>query len=47
MMTTTFAKMTDLLSEEMQKKEEIGVKIGDTKVPCLLFVDDVTTTARN
>ena len=44
-MTTTFAKMTDLLSEEMQKKEEIGIKIGDAKIPCLLFVDDVATTS--
>ena len=46
-MTTTFAKLTDMLSEELILDHEMGVKIGQTRIPGLLFVDDVVTAAED
>lgn len=47
LMTTTFAKFTDLLSEEMHENPEMGVKIDECRIPILLFVDDVLTIAQD
>ena len=46
-MTTTFAKLMDLLPEEMLQDHEMGVEIENVRIPALLFVDDVTTIATN
>ena len=35
-----FAKMMDNLPETLMKKEELGVKFGDSNIPCLVYMDD-------
>ena len=40
-----FAKMMDNVAEDMLQNDELGVKIGETKIPAFLFVDDLVTLA--
>ena len=40
-----FAKMMDVLAEEMEEDEDLGCKVGDFDIGCLLWVDDVVTFA--
>ena len=44
-MGTMFAKMTDNLAEEMLQEESLGVDFAGTKIPGLLWVDDVMSIA--
>ena len=44
-MTTTFAKTMDVLSEDIQENDQVGINIKDIDISSLLFVDDVTTIA--
>ena len=46
-MTTTFAKTMDMISEDMIENDQVGVTIKDLKIPSLLFVDDLTTISDN
>ena len=40
-----FAKMMDNVAEDMLENDELGIKIGEIKIPALLFVDDLITLA--
>lgn len=40
-----FAKTMDTLPEEMIKQEELGAQFGDSKIPCLVYMDDAISFA--
>ena len=40
-----FAKMMDVLSEDMEKDESLGIKIDILEIPSLLYMDDVASIA--
>ena len=44
-MTKMFSKMIDILEEEAQKNECLGIIIDKEKIRSLLWVDDVATVA--
>ena len=39
-MVPLFAKMMDYMAEDMMNDDRLGVMIGETKIPALLYVDD-------
>ena len=45
LMVPMFAKMMDTLSEELENQEDIGVVVGNLRLCCLEYVDDVGTLA--
>jgi predicted nucleic acid-binding protein len=44
-MTFLFAKMMDVLAEEMDENHEMGINVANIKIGSLLWVDDVITFA--
>ena len=45
LMVTMFAGMMDRLTRDMEENEELGIKVCEERIPCLLYVDDVFTIA--
>ena len=45
LMVPLFAKMMDNLSEDMLKREDLGIHIANTRIPGLLYVDDKLSIA--
>ena len=45
LMVPMFAKMMDTLSEELENQEDIGIVVGNLRLCCLEYVDDVGTLA--
>ena len=44
-MTTMFSKLMDVLAEDLLNNEKTSITIGMTRIPALLWVDDVMTVA--
>ena len=44
-MPTMFSKMTDMIEEEAEGNENIGIRMNRKKISSLLWVDDVATVA--
>ena len=45
LMVPLFSKMMDNLSEDMLKREDLGIHIANTRIPGLLYVDDKLSLA--
>ena len=45
LMVPMYAKTMDTAAEEMDEAPNIGIKIGDQKIPCLIFMDDLVSMA--